>query len=219
MKEAFRLTETARHVLRQYGLEPDKLTNCSVRTYHFGEHIITEGIPNEYLFLVTAGRAKVGVSAPNGKNIILCFYISKGLMGEAELYARMATGSTTITVLETLTCIAIPVPVNRAYLDSNLAFTRMAAAALADKLLQRAGNVVENTLYTAQTRLCRYILGAAVGGRIRDVMTDMACSIGISYRHLYRMMGRLCREGILEKGTSGYRICEWEKLQELSQQR
>lgn len=34
MKEAFRLTETARHVLRQYGLEPDKLTNCSVRTYH-----------------------------------------------------------------------------------------------------------------------------------------------------------------------------------------
>ena len=67
MKEAFRLTETARHVLRQYGLEPDKLTNCSIRTYHFGEHIITEGIPNEYLFLVTAGRAKVGVSAPNGK--------------------------------------------------------------------------------------------------------------------------------------------------------
>lgn len=200
MKEAFRLTETARHVLRQYGLEPDKLTNCSVRTYHFGEHIITEGIPNEYLFLVTAGRAKVGVSAPNGKNIILCFYISKGLMGEAELYARMATGSTTITVLETLTCIAIPVPVNRAYLDSNLAFTRMAAAALADKLLQRAGNVVENTLYTAQTRAvpvysrrCR-----------RRPLSGCHDGCGLFYRH--QLPASIPHDGAaLPRGDSGKR--------------
>lgn len=219
MKETFQLTKTVHNVLRQYGLEPEKLTNCSVRTYDFGEHIITEGIPAEYLFLVTAGRAKVGVSAPNGKNIILCFYISAGLMGEAEFFSRTETGSTTVTVLEKLTCIAIPVHINGAYLDSNLAFTRIAATALANKLLQRAGNVLENTLYTAQTRLCRYILDASIGDHFRDVMMDVAYSIGISYRHLYRMMGQLCQEGILEKEPSGYRICDLEKLQELSRQR
>lgn len=98
------------------------------------------------------------------------------------------------------------------YLDSNLAFTRIAAAALADKLLQRSGNVVENTLYTAQTRLCRYIFDTASGDHFRDVMTNVTYSIDISYRHLYRMMGQLCRENILEKDTSGYRICDLEKL-------
>lgn len=217
MKETFQLTETAHNALRQYALEPEKLTNCSVRTYNFGEHVVTEGMPNEHLFLVTTGRAKVGISAPNGKNIILCFYISDGLMGEVEFFSHTKTASTTVTVLEKLTCIAIPIHGNRMYLDSNLAFTRIAAAALADKLLQRSGNVVENTLYTAQTRLCRYIFDAASGHHFRDVMMDVAYSIGISYRHLYRMMGQLCRENILEKDTSGYRICDLEKLQELGQ--
>ena len=74
--------------------------------------------------------------------------------------------------------------------------------------------MIENTLYTAEMRLCRYILDASDGDRFRDVMMDVAYSIGVSYRHLYRMMGVLCRDGILQKNQTGYRICDRARLQE-----
>ena len=218
MKNSESLTKQDKAVLQSYGMEFEKLTNCKVHTYGFGERVVSEGFPNEFLFLVTGGRAKVGVSTPNGKNIILCFYISTGLMGEAEYFSGSETGCTTVTVLENLRCILIPIRENKTYLDSNLAFTRVAAAALAGKLLQRANNVIENTLYTAEMRLCRYILDASEGNRFRDVMTDVAYSVGISYRHLYRVIGALCRDGILKKDQTGYRICDREKLQERGRQ-
>ena len=71
-----------------------------------------------------------------------------------------------------------------------------------------------NTFYPAEIRLCRYILDAADKLWFRDIMTDVACSVGVSYRHLYRMMGTLCREGILDKTASGYRICKPDVLAE-----
>ena len=162
---------------------------------------------------MTNGRAKVGVSARNGKSIILSFYQSSGLMGELEFFSGTEVGNTTVTALENLRCLLIPIAENRAYLDGSLAFTRAAAAELAGKLVHGDNNVIENTLYTAETRLCRYILDASEDDRFRDVMTDVAYSVGVSYRHLYRMMGALCREGILQKDRTGYRILDRERLQ------
>ena len=68
-------------------------------------------------------------------------------------------------------------------------------------------------LFTAEVRLSRYILGAAEGGVFRDVMTDVACSVGISYRHLYRTLAALCADGILEKTPAGYKILDPNALQ------
>ncbi len=219
MKNAESLTKQDRAVLQNYGMEFENLTGCKARTYGFGERVVSEGLPNESLFLVTDGRAKVSVSAPNGKNIILCFYVSAGLMGEAEYFSESEMGSTTVTALENLRCILIPIRENKAYLDQNLAFTRIAAAALAEKLLQRANSVIENTLYTAEMRLCRYILEDSEGDRFRDVMMDVAYSVGVSYRHLYRMMRALCQDGILKKDKTGYYICDRERLQERARQK
>ena len=213
MKNSESLTKQDIAVLRNYGLEYEKLTNCEARTYTFGERIVTEGHPNRFLFLVTNGRAKVGVSARNGKSIILSFYQSSGLMGELEFFSGAEVGNTTVTALENLRCLLIPIAENRAYLDGSLAFTRAAAAELAGKLVHGDNNVIENTLYTAETRLCRYILDASEDDRFRDVMTDVAYSVGVSYRHLYRMVGALCREGILQKDRTGYRILDRERLQ------
>lgn len=213
MKNSESLTKHDIVVLRDYGMEYEKLTNCEARTYAFGERILTEGRPNRFLFLVTNGRAKVGVSAPNGKNLILCFYQSSGLIGDVEYFSGSEVGSTTVTALENLRCVLIPIAENKAYLDGCLAFARVAASELAGKLMQRANSVIENTLYTAEMRLCRYILDASEDNRFREVMTDVAYSVGVSYRHLYRMMGVLCREGILQKDQTGYRILDRERLQ------
>ena len=116
-------------------------------------------------------------------------------------------------------CITIPTDRNKAYLLGNPAFTCIAASQLAKKLMRSTEQTVENTLYTAEIRLCRYILAASDNSLFRDVMTDVSYSVGISYRHLYRMMNGLCSDGVLEKTGEGYRICDMEQLKKRAQQR
>lgn len=213
MTETFTISEKEVELMKVYGLEAEKLKNCSFRSYSFGECVIAEGMENGMIFLVTEGKAKVGVTTPNGKNLILCFYLSGGLMGEVELFTDEAAGSSTVTALDNFKCVAIPTECNKNYLKNNLAFAHIAASELSKKLMKSTNSVVESTLYTAEKRLCRYILAASDGKYFRDIMTDVAYSVGISYRHLYRMMGVLCRDGILEKTNAGYRICDIEGLE------
>lgn len=217
MKEIFTLTESDRNVMRQYGLAPEKLNGCLICIYSFGEKIVSEGEASGRLFIVTQGKAKVGVTAPNGKDLILCFYFSDGLMGELEMFLGAESDAASVTAAGILRCISIPIASNYEYLDSNLAFTKIAASELAKKLRCSANSVVESTLYPADIRLCRYILAASDGGYFRDIMTDVAYSVGTSYRHLYRVMGTLCEEGILEKTDAGYKIIDGEGLERRAQ--
>lgn len=218
MKESFALGTAELTLLTSYGLDGKQLQNCSVQKYGFGETIIHEGHPNHKIFIVISGKAKVGITAPNGKNIILCFYVSEGLMGDLELFASAEYGCSSVTSISDLSYIAIPIRNNQAYLENNLAFTKIVASELAKKLLRSSHAVMDSTLYTAEIRLCRYILAAAESNYFRDVMTDVACSIGVSYRHLYRMLGRLCKEEVLTKTESGYWIKRYDRLEELCQQ-
>lgn len=218
MKEVFVLEEMDKAAMRRYGLAPEKLTGCSVCSFSFGEKVISEGEASGKLFIVTQGKAKVGITAPNGKDLVLCFYLSDGLIGELEMFCGAETDTTSVTAAGTLHCISIPIAGNFKYLDSNLAFTKIAASELAKKLLRSSNSVVESTLYAAETRLCRYILAASDGGYFRDIMADVAYSIGTSYRHLYRMIGVLCKEGILEKTDAGYRIIDADCLMKRAQQ-
>lgn len=212
MQESFNLTARDTALLRQYGLDPVQLTCCTVRTYRFGEALISEGVDSAFLFLITDGRAKVCHAVPNGKSLILNFYVSNGLIGEAEFFSGCTLGDSTVTALDRFRYIAIPIAPNRAALEQNLAFTRCAAHALGEKM-QKVGRIAaENTLCSADVRLCRYIRDAAIDGRFRDVMQDVASSIGVSYRHLYRMLADLCTDGILQKTSSGYRILNAEAL-------
>ncbi len=212
MKETQALSPQDIAILHRHGLDAQALHGCTVREYAFGERVVTEGMPLDCLFAVTAGKAKVGITAPNGKNLIMCFYVSDGLIGEAEFFAGSALANTTVVALGPFRCIAVPVPRNRDWLAHSLPFAHTAAAALAQKL-QVADSAVTAALFTAEVRLSRYILGAAEGGVFRDVMTDVACSVGISYRHLYRTLAALCADGILEKTPAGYRILDSNALQ------
>ena len=197
MKETQALSPQDIAILHQHGLDAQALHGCTVREYAFGERVVTEGMPLDYLFAVTAGKVKVGITAPNGKNLIMCFYVSDGLIGEAEFFAGCTPANTTVVALGPFRCVAVPVPRNRDWLAHSLPFAHTAAA-LAQKL-HVADSAVAAALYPAEVRLSRYILGAAESGVFRDVMTDVACSVGISYRHLYRTLAALCADGVLEK--------------------
>ncbi|MDO4378863.1 MAG: cyclic nucleotide-binding domain-containing protein [Erysipelotrichia bacterium] len=219
MQEKFKLTKNEEKILENYGLKKDELTNCSVRIYKSQERIITEGLNNENIFIIVEGSAKVGAMAPNGKSLILYFYVSSGVLGDIEFLNDYDLGRATVTAMNTFRCVAIPINENREYLKNNLIFMQTVATQLAQKLMDTTDSIVENTLYNAETRLCRYIMAVSQNGWFRDIMSDTAYSIGISYRHLYRMMNKLCCDNILEKHSSGYKICNLNELKCRSQKK
>lgn len=217
MRESFDISTEQRKRMMEYGLDTVSLKGCSVVSYDFGERIISEGKASGRVLIITRGKAKVGLSSPDGSSLILCFYHSTGILGEVELLLDKddEVDLNTVTALDDFECISIPLSLNREYLLSNPVFVRSCAYELARKLRFSSETVMENTLYSSRTRLCRYILNAEVGGVFRDIMTDTAASVGTSYRHLYRMMEELVKEGILEKRPSGYRILDYSRLREL----
>lgn len=53
-------------------------------------------------------------------------------------------------------------------------------------------------------------------GVFREPLSDTAQSVAVSYRHVFRIMNKLCAQGILEKTEEGFRILDPEALRRRS---
>lgn len=205
---------TKEHIckLTEYGIENIPPESCLCQYYEAGETIQQEGMPILYFSMVMRGRAKVCATAPNGKNLVLCYYVLDGVIGDIELMTDNYTATATIIAITDFECLAIPYHRNAARLKSNLLFMNLLGQTLARKLLVSSNNFAAAALYTGEERLCSYILQSSPNGIFNDILTDTACSIGMSYRHMFRILNQLCRDGLLEKQVCGYRILDREGM-------
>lgn len=177
-----------------------------------GEAILREGMPMEYLLLVISGKAKVCSAAANGKDLILCYYISEGIVGDEELMTGAYIASATIAAVTEFHCIGLPYVKYADVLKANLGFVNRVGKELAVKLLRSSHNSTVIALHSGEERLCAYILQTSRGDVFSETLTDVARSIGTSYRHMLRMLSRLCAEGVMRKEASGYRIADRSEL-------
>lgn len=122
--------------LAEYGLQAIPLDSCVCLKFHAGETILQEGMPITYLFVVVSGSAKVCSTARNGKNLVLCYYICEGLMGDLELMTDTYIATTSIVAVTDFECIAIPFQRNALYLKSNVRFLNRLGSELALKLIR-----------------------------------------------------------------------------------
>ena len=205
-----------KHILLQYGLDPLALKDCHISTFEAGEGILRQGITMDYLYLIVSGKAKVYIHAKNGKSLILCYYVSKEILGDIELSLGNYIAATTAIAVTAFRCIAIPFSKNEAYMKRNVDFMNLISCSLSTKLLSSCNAHAASALHTSEERLCSYILMAEHIGKFTDVLIDVAQSVGMSYRHIFRLMNKLCSSGILEKTQGGYCIRNRELLKQKS---
>ncbi|EOH93662.1 Crp/Fnr family transcriptional regulator [Enterococcus pallens] len=210
--ENYQLTEVHRKLLEKYGLS-DMDTRCFIHWYKAGETIHNEGEPYQHLIMLVSGKAKVCTTASNGKDLVLSYYVSGGLIGDMELASTTNTGTASVVALSPVECLVIPYQHQRNFLLENLTFVQHLARGLSEKLLLSSQNYVSTALYTGEQRLCSYILQGAYKGYFQDNLTDVAATIGMSYRHMFRLLKNLCEEGILERENHSFLILEEEELQ------
>ena len=193
--------------LAEYGLDLSALTGCEARSYEVGETLIHVGGYIDNMLLITEGRAKVCRYAANGRSVVLS-YASSGLMENLEVLCGMENATASVVAMTDLVCLAIPWRRNEAYLRKNPAFLDALCRELADKLLHADSHVSSTALRSCEGRLCAYLLEFSYKGLFRELLTETASYVGMSYRHMLRILNQLCKEGLLEKGASGYRLVD-----------
>jgi len=200
------ITENDRNRLASCGIKAEELSAVARLHFSRGEMFVKDGMPLRWLLFPVSGKAKVCLTSKNGKTLILNYYVSGGIIGDIELMCNAKDAYTTLVALTDFVCIGIPVRENRKKLCGNLAFMNRVGKELAEKLLNSTNGFMADALHTARERLCSYILQTSCDGIFAEKLTDTASSVGISYRHLMRLMKELCERKALQRGNNGYRI-------------
>lgn len=208
-----KLNEKDKTVLSQYGLHDIDLRHAERRLYEQGEYLSHAGEPIGSIYFVISGKAKVFISLSNGKQLLLAYFASKGIIGDIELMTNKPTNYTTVQAVTDFTCVALPLSIYAEELKNSNVFVTYVAKELAEKLTQRVINGAITTLQPLEVRLCAYIAQTTGDGVFNETLTEVAGVVGGSYRHLLRCLDKLCGNGVLQKGASGYRIMDRDGLE------
>jgi CRP-like cAMP-binding protein len=207
-----KICDKGKALLSQYGLVDLDLSNAESYLYEQGEFLSHAGEPINSVFIVVSGKAKVFINLASGKQLLLAYFTTKGMIGDIELVTSRPTNYTTVQAVTDFECIALPLNIYASVLKANNVFINHVARELAMKLTQRVINGAITTLHPLESRLCAYIAQTASDGVFRDTLTEVAIIVGTSYRHLLRCLSILCSKGILRKESSGYRIIDQQVL-------
>jgi CRP-like cAMP-binding protein len=200
--------------LAEYGLDWIDPSAAVLLRYDRCEWLLRAEQEIPYFYILLSGKAKVCMSDESGRNLLLCYYVSEGIMGDIELMMGRKEAISSVQAVSPVTCIGLPLHVYASELLSHLPFVLRAAKGLAVKLHSSVTNTTEIILRPFETRLCEYLLHSAQGGVFSERLIDVAEQLGVSYRHLLRSLKALCEEGLLEKRSDGYHITNEEELRE-----
>ena len=203
-----KLNGAERERLAELGLTEEETESCEVLIFQAGEYICREGAALDRLLLVEEGKAKVCQLGENGRDLILCYYLSQGTLGDLELMTGAREAYNSVVAITALRGVALPRSLCEGRLMETAPFLALIGRELARNAVNNAWSYKNASLHTAEERLCAYIRETSYRGFFREVLTDTASSIGVSYRHLHRMLAALCGKGILEKTPQGYRVLD-----------
>lgn len=198
-------------LLDKYGIL-DHQDVCEVRRFNSGETIFSQGVEYKFIMIVVSGKAKVCTSAPSGKDLVLAYYLSSGLIGDVELMSNTKYATASVITLSPFECIVVPFHDDQDSIFKNLTFMVALAKSLSENLINSSHNYTSNALYSGEQRLCTYIIQGSYKNYFFDNLTDVAATIGISYRHLLRLLNKLCDDQILKRETRKFQILDMPEL-------
>ena len=213
--EVKNLNELQKATLQIKGLPSLAKKEAKYIKFQQGDYLCKEEESMDYLLFMVSGRAKVSITAANGRTLLLNFYGEGGVLGDVEMMLSRGLGTTNVVAITQVECIGLPVSYCKSILSSDIEFMNFIAKNLAKKLNSSSRNSAMNLLYSLENRLCAYIEATEEQGKFSENLTEIAELLGTSYRHLLRTLKDLCELGIIERySRTKYRIKDIEKLRE-----
>lgn len=178
----------------------ESMTGLSLELVNFSEdeYMIKEGEQPDCLYFILVGSVKLFTcSVKKDFGVVV---MNKGLIGDAE-FVTGSVATRSAQVMGDALCMKISTKNCRHRLMSDRTFLRYLAQQLAEKLTLNETSTMDMTeRLTTEEKLYDYLKLSAVDGRITESLGTISKIMGVSYRHLIRMMNGLVDEGKLTHG-------------------
>lgn len=187
-------------------------------------HVLCEkGDEINEMYLLVEGKLKIYATTLDDKRLILRFQEAMGLIGDIEFIQ----GTPVLYTIETSTdCIVIRLPyaVLRQKAAQEPQFLTFLLKVVTNKFRAKTDAASLNLLYPVEVRLASYLLSTKADNErllyheeAKDSgMNDIADMVGTSYRHLNRVIKKLCNDGVIERIGGKLFIKDIDKLREIA---
>ncbi|WP_017414810.1 cyclic nucleotide-binding domain-containing protein [Clostridium tunisiense] len=200
----------------------DMTSYMDLYLFNKDEHIYKAGCKMDYFYFFVEGKSKVYILLANGKSLLLMFCNPLRIVGDVEfLYSDIATCN--LQALTECLCIGISLEDIRKYASNDSTFLRHMCKSLGEKLTNNSILSSINLLYPLENRLASYILAIVPQGKVSPAeqlltqkLTEIAELLGTSYRHLIRVINKLCDKEIIKKEKNALKIINRAALEELA---
>lgn len=188
-----------------------------------GEIICTAGEKILEMYFIVEGKVKIYTTTPDDKRLILRFQKAFGVIGDFE-FIRGDVAHYTVEASSNCWAIGIAYQTLRTDLGDDSAFLTFLLEMITHKFQTKMQASSLNLLYPAEVRVASYLLSISTDGEgslsYKEMealsLIDVADMVGTSYRHLNRIIQKMCVDQIIERKEGKIHIKDIKKLRELA---
>ncbi|MGH1033466.1 MULTISPECIES: Crp/Fnr family transcriptional regulator [Bacillus] len=175
------------------------------------------------LYFVVKGKVKVYTITPEGKKLILRFINPLAVVGDIELIQKSKTHNVVEACSDVIT-ISISNAVIRNKLIQDPIFMNFLLENIANTLKISTRFTALNLLYPVEVRVASYLLSISTdsnGNMYKEDLdatsvSSIADFIGVSYRHVIRVLQKFYNEKLIEKSNGVIIIKEISRMKEVA---
>ncbi|CAM4500120.1 CRP-like cAMP-binding protein [Paenibacillus endophyticus] len=192
-----------------------QLSLCS---FEQGELICTQGEASRLMYVLVKGKIKIFNTSTEGRTLVISFKTPLEVIGDIE-YIRGIDIINTVEAVSPVVMIGVHYRSLKTY-SHHPQLLHFLLDIITKKFFIKSNAMSMNLMYPVEVRLASYLLSMSYdetdsefrGHLSATSLTDTANLIGTSYRHLNRVIQKLCAEGMIERSRMGIYIKDRERL-------
>lgn len=178
------------------------------------ETLIYQGDESTTLYFLVEGRCRVTAINGNGKLFVINTIEAPDLVGEIELISE--DDSFSVETIEKSKLLALPYDKCKKKLLKDNYFLLSLCELIIEKERRHAIKLTQVNSFPLENRLAEFLLDNQINNEISLKKTIIAESLGVSYRHLEKVMNDFVINKILKKDKFVYTIINKKKLIDLA---
>ncbi|RFB33949.1 Crp/Fnr family transcriptional regulator [Brevibacillus sp. VP] len=175
------------------------------------------------LYFVVKGKVKVYTITPEGKKLILRFINPLAIIGDIELIQNSKTHNA-VEACSDVRTISIPFEIIRKNMSHDPIFMSFLLENIANTLKISTSFTALNLLYSVEVRVASYLLSISTDSAGKVYKEDMnstsvssiADFIGVSYRHVIRVLQKFYKNNLIEKKNGTILIKDFFRMKEIA---
>ncbi len=181
------------------------LPHLSLFSFDQGEVICAQGDPSDHLYVLVKGKIKVYTTSAEGKTLILSFKKPLEVIGDLE-FVQKIDFINTVEAVSSVHMIGVHHRWLKEYGGDYAPLLQFLLNIITKKFAVKSISMSFNLMYPVEVRLASYLLSVSFdesdslnNDRISISIKDAANLIATSTRHLNRVIGQFCEQGLIER--------------------